>query len=288
MMIWLQIFFAMLPLGLVAFLVIVLLTRRRSRTSLDRLPAVLVPYREELLRLARPCVYLKGHAPPKGSLDDPVGNKFGGVPYLAEGEDWPQGLALVAQINFQKVAEDLEKLGQKAPSELPSRGILQCFAESDPSTGIGGPWHIQWLRDNLPSTQSPPPSSWPPNSLKPLVLTARLGLSLPHPDDERDAPKFVRGNDRQLVDAYYALRASLAGLGWDYQLLGYANWIQGDSRFQQDSDGDCAFEDPDELRLLWQIGDDHFGDGGILYMLIRQGDLAAGHLDEVETFSEQS
>jgi len=299
---WLQIVLGVaLLLGIpAAFLGLIYLflqwsIRRRFRYSLERIPPALAAHETDLRDLARPCIRFRSRAPAKGTPDDPLASKFGGIPYLAPDEDWPPSstgrpMALVAQINFERLAGELKQSGQTMPRELPSRGVLQCFGEFADNAFTAQPWVVRWIDDASAPPQDVTLPDLPHGAPRRRLLEARLGWSLPHPDDEVNPPTFVLGDNR-LLDAYEKVAVGLGGFHGGHQLLGYADWLQGDGRSQRGPGEDSSVEDPPSWRLLWQISDEDavaLGDGGILYILIHEDDLAAGRLDEVEAFSDQS
>jgi hypothetical protein len=156
--------------------------------SLDRLPPLLQPLADSVLKLARSSVSLVAERV-QNTLPL-TASKFGGVPYLPEGKTWPncrsgKPMTFVGQLNFGDISEIIAARNQALPPEMPTRGILCFFYDMETMTAgfeKGDEDCCRFLWEpypreltNLPSV---PEQTEPPFECR-LVPTVRPGLPSP-------------------------------------------------------------------------------------------------------------
>ena len=241
-----------------------------------QLPAALESYRKQIESSVQPFIRIFAKTDDKLRL---VQSKFGGMPYLPQGVDYPtaqngQPLFLLAQINFTEVP---------ALAGFPTQGILQLYAADDPMYGLDldDPFDQSNFRviyfaevdekkaaedleipdfDNFPILES--------HALRFELQSAPVSPNDRAFDEYFGTPAFEFfdrfGNDKVEVRRAYARLAQ----GNGHKLGGYAHLMQEDPRLVQD------FE---ESKLLLQIDSDHknilWGDAGIANFFIHPEDL---------------
>jgi uncharacterized protein YwqG len=259
--------------------------------SLDRLPPILEGYADELLPLARPCVYLRAE---RVNEELPtMTSKYGGVPFLPASESWPIGpsggpMTFIGQLNFGEIASALEEKGCELPPGLPREGILSFFDDLN-SMSLLPPKHNDEERevyrffwsptsDDRGAVPMPPEQEGAPIESR---LVPQEGKSLPSAVDESQVlPDFSPKARRAYGDF----------LDWGFtrpahQVLGYPRAIHMNPC---EWAGLSASDEPQgRWRLLWQIDSDEDGpgfmwvDAGKLYILIAEEDLAARRFDRL-------
>jgi uncharacterized protein YwqG len=267
--------------------------------DLDKLPAALEPHGDAIRAAAVPCIRLKP-VRTKEPLDL-AASRFSGQPCMNRNESWPQTssgdpMTFVGQVNFSEIAEVVRKQGGQVPPDLPRQGVLGLFCDMDGflETGYRGNarlWSIVWVSDPQTGVAG---SSY--NKLSRHAPVFRLvpsaAKSLPCAMDSTNCPAVIK--ERALTDEYSALVKGLAGRSVN-QLLGYALAVKSDPRQEAQGFGGVdnrgiswGRRSPDEgnaWRLLWQIDSDPttgfmWGDGGSLFIMIREADLRASRLGE--------
>lgn len=249
-----------------------------------QLPAALEPYRKKIESSVKPFIRIFAKA------DDDLGltqSKFGGVPYLPQGHEYPTGnngqpLFLLAQINFAEVP---------ALDNFPTQGILQFYAADDNMYGLDldDPFEQANFRvlffAEVDETLAQDDIELPDFDNFPILLSHALRFELQSapvsPKDHAfDAcfgmPAFEFfdrfGDDKVEVRRAYARLAQ----GNGHKLGGYAHFTQEDPRLVQE------FE---ESKLLLQIDSDHkdilWGDEGIANFFIHPEDLKDLEFSEV-------
>jgi hypothetical protein len=225
-------------------------------------------------------------------------SRFGGLPDLPAGQEWPRGsqhpLTFLVQINCRETA------ALDAEHALPSQGMLYFFYDA-----IEQPWNLNPVgkRDAVvlygPEESlypaSPPPDLDPEKGVTPVAGIAFERLVAL--DDYPEEALAQAGLSEAKIGAYYELYDDLdCGVierdgSTTHWLLGSPEPIQGEMR------SDCVrfhaaaygvHTQAEEWRLLLQLDSDHrlgflWGDCGRLYFWIRDTDLKLGHFAEVCT-----
>ncbi|MBN1428189.1 MAG: DUF1963 domain-containing protein [Anaerolineae bacterium] len=234
--------------------------------------------------ILRPAIFLRTSAVDERNLQ--LGqSKIGGVPDLPEYSDWPtfddKPLAFLAQVNLSEIPRNIER------ELLPETGILYFFSvfgwQQD-----DGDLHpdLEWDRSNeeefsqvlfLANARLPLRRCNKPNGIRTFNAAAveyLSTLSLPRASaycrDPCVADLEWTEQEYDRLDNFYfdfnLINDKALGHPGEHQLLGYADAIQN------------AVTQPD-TRLLFQVASDYYnagmewGDGGIIYFIIRQGDL---------------
>lgn len=132
--------------------------RRKARQAGAPIEAV-----EQWLRLARPQAEL---IPDGGDL--PVAGRFGGLPALPEGMEWPDWNSLVLTLDLAALPAGAHDL------DLPPDGTLLFFLQPDFYLDTH---HITYVPAGVPVAERAAPDRVP--VLDPIVLHARSGWDLP-------------------------------------------------------------------------------------------------------------
>lgn len=231
----------------------------------------------------------------------PVVGRLGGLPELPDGQEWPvwQGrgpLAFVAALDcaaLPSVALDIA---------LPADGTLAFFffdgrlddgeavvAPDDPDSWAGA--RVVYVPKGAPSAPRSAPEGMPPYPEVPLA--ARLEMTAPYPHHPLVHREFApMGDDHPVWDEDF--QDALAGHldGTEHRVGGHAHPVQGEveAEVARGALGSPPWDDPriteEALRwvLLAQFDTDEeagmmWGDCGVLYWLIRPGDLAERRFD---------
>lgn len=255
--------------------------------ALGSLPPCLEPYRPLIDRVLERCVYLRAKPNEKVSA---TGSRLCGRPALPAGTDWPtdrggEPMEFVGQLNMSELRGALA--GDALADRLPAQGLLMLFIGDD-HFSIGDDkaeeWRVVWrpeLSGPIDLTQPPAEDCDQPA----CQLTLHRGRSLPSLMDEVVRVKDELGDDETVREEWHELGVNAAS-GPLHQVLGYSQPIQYDPRMdliESQGKNRKAF-DPSRWVLLWQIDSEDatgqmWGDAGMLYVLIRAEDLAAGRLD---------
>lgn len=242
---------------------------------------------------------------PSAEEDASPRSRVGGLPDLPDVALWPRWndvpLAFLAQIDLAELAE----LNPDSP--LPKSGLLSFFYDAEQRTwGFQPEDRESWRVLFFPNDFSPVPLDEFPDGLPvqgqhPVAAVfVESGESLP---DEFVEPYIENAEPREaailddILDQYQQCYEGAA-----HQVLGFPYTIQGDMRLecQLASNGlycgdETGINDPRakdlgpgavDWRLLFQFDTDDrarmmWGDGGTLYFMIREQDLAAKRFDQV-------
>jgi uncharacterized protein YwqG len=264
------------------------------------MPRLLSPFRRAIEATAQPALALTGRGTP-GAVS---GTRFGGVPLVSWGTAWPQSprgpMAFIGQLNFAQ----LSQAARGTLPDLPSRGVLCLFYDLVEQRWGFDPedrqwWRVTWVPDAEQAVALVPPPAVR-DAVTPLGLVPSVCATLPSPGDESQV-RFPAGFSRYLVRSYGtfhgAFRRQQLGVGGgEHQVHGHPCWLGPDARaiaelasagqycgglrLRPGQVGDPVSV-PGGWRLLWQVASDEaaglrWGDGGTLYVLIREADLRAG------------
>jgi len=272
--------------------------------ELPPLPSSLQAWHERLEAVAAPCLLFSARDAEDPSLP---GCRYGGHPLVPPGTPWPRSprgpLVFVGQLDFAELAACR---GEALP-HLPRDGILALFYDAQEQRWGYNPkdseyWKLLWTPHSAEAVPLAPPKELEDAGLAfdlPLRLEPRLGVCLPDPWDRR-APVPADEWGPEQADDYLVLRERLSGGEHAHQVEGHPWWIQNDARLEAQlvthgiyCGGSRGYDSPEARRLepgasawrlLWQIGSDDqtgftWGDGGNLYLLIREQDLRACRFD---------
>lgn len=238
--------------------------------------------------LARPAIGLWPQRP-RGELSV-MASRLGGMPHAPPDWSWPmcetEPLFFLGQINCAELR------GLPAAEKLPPSGLLAFFADHDAVNGCTsayeGAFAVYYWTD-LDRLVPAKPSVELQETIPLCALAFRPMIDLPDPTS-RPIAGFNWGRDDGL--AYHDLREAIRNHGipeqsWDSisyaKLFGWPDWVQYESEQMAELDKQHG------LNLLLQL--DNFtdgakwaewGDGGSLYFLIRDADLAAWRFDHCE------
>jgi hypothetical protein len=224
------------------------------------LPGVLEPHRTALEKLLVTTIRLE----PGGA---PVA-RFGGLPRLPGRLTWPSSpknpMSFIGEIDL---ADLHAAAGSAAAARLPRSGRLALFYDVEEMRWGGEPDDARYFKVLLLRGGTPRAAPKGATTFKERQLGARVARVLP------DAPPRGWSLKDPASEAWFELAAALAPEP-DHRLGGPPGWIQGEE-----------LPGPD-WSLLWQIDSDAaagfmWGDTGRLYLLARDADLAALHLDRV-------
>jgi uncharacterized protein YwqG len=273
--------------------------------ELPPLPPSLESWRERIETAVAPCILFT----PRDEQDPALpGCRYGGHPLVPPGTQWPHSpkgpLHFVGQLDFAELAA----CRGEALSNLPREGVLALFYDvQDQHWGFDPKdrafWKLVWTPRREEAVPLEPPKELEEAGLAfdlPLMLTPRLGLSLPDFSDNRASVPADEWGEEQ-SDDYFELRKRLTGGMHAHQVGGNPWWVQSDARLEAQLVshglycGDSRGYDSPQARklqsgaadwnLLWQIGSDDasgftWGDMGNLYLLIRDQDLRARRFDK--------
>lgn len=226
-------------------------------------------FRDDAVRLR-----LQSKKPKRGD-DLAKGSRFGGQAVLPSKMKWPEGpegpLTFVGQVDFEELAKT-----HRGALPLPGKGALAFFydVENQPWGSKGEDaqsWKLVYVPDrtsaNVVERDGDDPI--PPRLLQPeLEKRAKASESPNH--QVWGAPEWVQGDPR------LALQLTQHGLdAFDLEAL------RGAEKRGVDVIG--IANDARQWRLLWQLDSEDglftWGDGGKLYILIREPDLRALRFD---------
>ncbi len=266
-----------------------------------------LPYRDELVELVRPAVFL--HSCTVSSRDLPVGaSRLGGLPDLPSECVWPswQGkpLSFIAQINLSELPEFSER------SLLPQSGYLFFFYDSERSTsgtyksergsfavfyttGLVCAMHIDDIPEGLDQKAIFEPAQlsfstgmsepgWEHPSLEHIGLSFEQRLEYAEAISQAEKRKQGSGKRscHQILGYPYSLQYPVA---WDCERARLGFWEA--DREEQKALDPLIREGIEDWELLLQIDRDLQtkmewpGDGRIYYMIRRQ-DLVLRRFDE--------
>jgi uncharacterized protein YwqG len=238
--------------------------------------------------LARPAIGLWPQRP-RGDL--PVtASRLGGMPHAPPGWSWPtcetEPLFFLGQINCAELR------GIPAAKKLPSSGLLAFFADHDAVNGCTSAYEgafavFYWTELDRLVPAKPPIEL---QEIFPLcALAFRPLVDLP---DSYSTPIKAMNWDDDDGSAFHDLKDAIRNHGipepsWDRigysKLFGWPEWVQYESERMAELDRLHG------LSLLLQIDAytdgvrwAEWGDGGSLYFLIRDADLAARRFDRCE------
>ncbi|MBX3727794.1 MAG: DUF1963 domain-containing protein [Candidatus Sumerlaeia bacterium] len=259
-------------------------------------------FADAIASLARPGALLVPH--PQYDEPLPIGSsRLGGVPDVPRGFDWPRSdgrpMSLVAQIALHELP------GDAVAREIGLSGWLLFFIEFGdeppfPSVERKGsalvhiPAGAELVRGALPQDADPEALYWPCR----LEFVERWFLP-----SEWSLPVQALGLDPEECERYGEARMNLEADGFMKSVLGgWCDEMQNDLHAQAADWHRCRRSnaegvpveatDPSEWRLLLQVageevaGMDWGCDGGVLYVMVRDGDLRAGRLDAHEWFTQ--
>jgi hypothetical protein len=265
-----------------------------------------------LLELWQPSILLKTR-PADGEAELGAA-RIGGAPDLPPGLDWPAHggapLGFVAQIDLDEIA----RRGLDPRGALPPAGLLYFFFDEsrfDEPALRGGGRVLYYGGDRDRLRRAPTPPALARYALPPLSLEYALKLTAP-PLESAIYPALLgaRGWSGAYEAAFstFGRLAALCGpaaLGSAeeerpcHRLLGYADPLQSDvyASCEGEESGrppDGWGEEPEfwraaaEWQLLLQLDSEpgrriFFGDGGLLYFMIRRRDLAERRFERVYT-----
>ena len=225
---------------------------------------------------------------PKPLSDSPIASRWGGLPAVPPGWDWPlvdeEPFVFVAQVNCAELGPLAVAFG------LPSRGLLSFFGDHDDINGVPANGGAVFYFDDEESLGL---HDLPMEEDEPLA-SCGMGFypsyDLPAPSSEEIQALGISGTaGRQAWEAYGDLYLALATFGFDAggwltnpddvsKLFGWPDLVQGD-----------LYRYGDEKELLLQLGSytdgaqlQAWGPGGLLYFQIQPQDLAARDFSEVE------
>jgi uncharacterized protein YwqG len=238
--------------------------------------------------VARPAIGLWPQCP-RGELSV-TASRLGGMPYAPPGWSWPlcqtEPLFFLGQINCAELQ------GLSAVEKLPPSGLLTFFADHDAVNGCTGDYEGAFAVYHWTDLDQLVPAK-PPIELQEIfplcALAFRPMIDLPDPFSRVIKSMHWGNNDAW---AYHDLQEAIRNYGipessWDRisyaKLFGWPDWVQYESEQMAELDKLHG------LNLLLQL--DAFtdgnkwaewGDGGSLYFLIRDADLAARRFDHCE------
>lgn len=223
------------------------------------------------------------------------GSKFGGIPDVVAGFDWPrfkeQPLTFLAQLNCA------ELLHIQPGLPLPPNGMLYFFAdaalESLPDELNGSPMRPVAYASNAVGLSPAQTPGEPAHRLPEFPMDFAPVSTLP--DRETEECRAMRLSDDEM-GRFTELQSELStdsGTPW-HQVGGYPTNIQGDVRIEFDWTPDTApggraaqavkTTPVNEWQLLLQLDSDDdlnvmWGDAGTIYFGIRETELRAGRFD---------
>lgn len=221
-------------------------------------------------------IHIKAKPIPKTSKPlEPEMSKFGGLPYLPRGIEYPLNnngdpLKLLAQINC---------VDMLSIDSFPSWGLIQFYIDTDELNGLNydnvnpNGFKVLYIPEYINyNNQSDLSFLKEPDDYFPVECEHRLTffrgytpLPSSHPDFEKVFEKYINGSSEEpdFIDIYDQLIIR----NDSHKMGGYPS-------FAQDAP-DYIYEDND-LVLLLQIGTDErisFGDGGIANFFVPRNDL---------------
>lgn len=244
--------------------------------SMPTLPAELEPHRKAIAATLRPCVDVRVVP---GLRPDPWSSRFGGTPYLQQGDEYPRNAAgvplhLLAQINFAEAP---------ALDGFPRHGLLQFFISDDDLYGLdfdhplrqtgfrvrycAAPRRRDLVKDFRFLQRS---DSLPVNGCYAVSFARRLAPVTPSDFRfQRLLPDIA--NEDALVELY---EETFPEIG--HRLGGYPSFTQWDPR-----EGDM-----EDFELLLQVDTDDdadimWGDAGVGGFFVRPDDLAGLDFQQV-------
>lgn len=256
---------------------------------LNNLQPCLQPYAELIDRMLQPCVYLR---PKPHDEVLPTNTRLWGRPAMPLGEAWPldrdgQPMDFIGQLDLSELSA---ALADKSQAELlPRQGLLLLFVAQEHGDLVGDDKAEEWRVIWRPEIYQPVELANPPTKeldVPACRLTLHAGRSLPSLQDEVAKIAAELPDDEAVLEEWHELGVSATSDPM-HQCLGYSQSIQYDPRLdlvEAQGKRRNGF-DPSRWRLLWQIdSDDDAGlmwfDAGMLYLLIRDDDLAAGRLEQ--------
>lgn len=223
------------------------------------------------------------------------GSKFGGIPDVPAGFDWPQfkeqPLTFLAQLN----CAELHRIQPNLP--LPSNGMLYFFADAAMETTpdeLNGSSARPLVFANNAVGLSPTEAPGEQTQLLPeFPMDFALVSTLPDRETEECRAMQLSADELERYTELHSELTTESGTPW-HQFGGYPTNIQGDVRIEFDWTPDTApgggaaqsvkTTPVGEWQLLLQLDSDDdlnvmWGDAGTIYFGIRETDLRAGHFD---------
>lgn len=281
--------------ALVAIVLYLLEIRRRSKRPGPPPPDLLSP--EELARLRDRIIALASPALRLRPTETRGFSKLGGEPDLPFGIDWPMGgegpRAFLAQLDLSAVRAG------GGPDWLQDRGVIYAFLD-DTRWGLPDPVLVLFSPDGGRTPATPPAGL----HRKHRYAERRVGF---HPFTSIPSPDWMDVDYRTMPGSTRALDELLDLLGQVpvepplHQIGGYPNEIQGEQMalscefavrgltrdYSQPVPADIQAA-AEAWRLLLQIDSDpqlkmNWGDGGMIYVFIREADARMGDFSRTAT-----
>lgn len=243
------------------------------------LPPALEPYRDALLRIAKPSATFEA-VPSSGDLDVRA-SKMGGVPFNPRWTDWPSAMvpdghlttkkrpmAFIGQFNFAEIVAAVPEL----KGLVPDQGLLQLFYDLEEGVWDHDPnfVHVAWhpdidSLDHVPV--EPPVASYP---AKEYALRFRHRLSFPDfIPEEVEFPDELQGQyvNTLLYDQHHQIGGFPIAVQYDVidNVLDKPGETPWHLAIQVDSDK--------QMELRW-------ADQGTIYLCVQAENLATAPLEQ--------